>query len=255
MRSRGYKMENPTPENNTKRNTIIIVVVAVIIICCLCAGLAGAGGGAALILPAWSRVISRSVQVTIVPVIPSISTVTAAPVDTAIPEETVTPENLLLPTETPQAQIPADQAGLGASRDEMEQFLGAGGSITFADPTTIQGFEAVMGTSSWICIQTNCAAVTLLGPADNLLAVSVVVPTDPNDPGQTGIACALLMTVASRFSQSGSGLALQILTDITQAQASTTALNKTVNDNGYEFTIMYDPQTHNAGLAVSRPKQ
>ena len=245
-------MEDRTLKSNSKRNTIIIAAFAIIIICCLCTGLAAAGGGSAYLLSARTKVITRSVKEAMTPAIPSIPEATFAPEDTTAPKETATPETNVLPSETPQEHIPFYILGLGVSRDEMEQFLGAGGAFRFGKPTSIQGIEAVMGTSSSQCIQTNCAAVTLSGPADDLLAVSVVAPTDPR---QTAMACALLMTVSARFAQDSGGIGTQILTDITQAQIAQTNLNKTMIDNGYEFTIIYNPQTHNAGLDIARPKQ
>jgi len=236
-------MENPPVKDNSKRNIIIIVIAAAILICCLVVAIAVVGGGGV------AYYLTTSSKAATVPAAEVI-----VPSATSLPEDTATPETFAVPTDTPPVGNTANPLGLGVSRDEMEQLLGAGGAFTFNKPTMIQGLEAVMGTSSTQCIQTNCAAVTLLGPADDLLAVSVVAPTDPNDPTQTAMACALLMTVSARFTQDSGGIATQIFSEITQAQASQTDLNNTVIDNGYEFTIMYNPQTHNAGLAVARPK-
>jgi len=136
----------------------------------------------------------------------------------------------------------------------MIRFFGGDKAFIFGKPFIVQGFEAVMGAHTWVCIQTNCASVTLLGPADDLLAVSVVVPTDPKDTSQTATAVALLMNAASHFVDTSSDLPYQILSEVTAAQASQTSVNKTVTDNGYEFTIVYNAQTHNAGLAIGRPK-
>jgi hypothetical protein len=248
-------IEIPPVKDNSKRNIIIIVIVVAVLICCLVVGIiVVAGGGAAYFLTSSSKVSTVPASEIIAPSATSLPEDTATPEEIVSPEETATSETVLPPSETPQEQSASNSLGLGVNRDDMEQFLGVGGAFTFGKPSIIQGLEVVMGTSSSQCIQTNCASVTLLGPVDDLLAVSVVAPTDPNDPGQTAMACALLMTVSARFAQDSSGIAMQILTGITQAQTAQTNLNKTVIDNGYEFTIIYNPQTHNAGLAVARPK-
>jgi hypothetical protein len=179
---------------------------------------------------------------------------TATPEDTVAPEDTATPEAIEVPTDTPQVENATNPLSLGVSRDEMIQFFSAGEAFIFGKPFTVQGFEAVMGTHTWVCIQANCASVTLLGPADDLLAVSVVVPTDPKDTAQTATAVALLMTAALHFIDTSSDLPFQILSEVTAAQASQTDVNKTVTNNGYEFTIIYNAQTQNAGLAIARPK-
>lgn len=230
--------------------------MAAVLICCLVVAVVvvAGGTGAAYFLTSSTKVATVTAVQVNAPPATSLPEDTATPEDTVAPEDTATPETIEAPTDTPQVENTTNPLSLGVSRDEMEQFLGAGGAFTFGKPFTIQGLEAVMGTHSWLCIQTNCAAVTLLGPADDLLAVSAVVPTDPKDTGQTATACALLMTVSARFSQSG-GIALQILDDITKAQAAQTNLNQSVIDNGYEFTIIYNSQTHNAGLGVGRPKK
>ena len=247
-------MENPTPKSNSKRNIIIIGIVAVVFICCLCVGLIVVGGGAAYFLPASSKVVTQIVAETVFPEITSLPADTAAPDDTATPEDTTTPETIGLPSETPPGKNPPNPLSLGVSRDEMIQFFNADKAFIFGKPFMVQGLEAVIGTHTWVCIQTNCAVVTLLGPADDLLAVSVVVPTDPNDIAQTSTAVALLMNAASHFVDTSSDLPYQILSEVTVAQTSQTDVNKTFTNNGYEFTIVYIAQTHNAGFAIARPK-
>lgn len=248
-------MENPQPKDNKKRNIIIIVIVVAVLICCLVvAVVVVAGGGAAYFLASSSKVVTESAVQTIAPPATQLPEDTVTPEDTVAPEDTATPETIEAPTDTPQVGNTTNPLSLGVSRDEMEQFLGADGAFKFGKPFTIQGLEAVLGTHSWLCIQTNCATVTLLGPADDLLAVSVAVPTDPKDTSQTATAVALLMTAASHFIDTSSDLPFQILSEVTAAQASQTEVNKTVTNNGYEFTIIYNAQTHNAGLAIGRPK-
>jgi hypothetical protein len=175
-------------------------------------------------------------------------------IDTPEPENTSEPESL--PTSTPRASKPGSANGLGVTRAEMIEFYSSGGAFTFDDPTTIQGLEIVQGTHTWLCVDSNCAAVTLGGPEDDLLVLSVVVPTQPDDGTQTTLGILLLMTTAARFTdaQADEVVPAQIMEDITNAQKASQNLEKAIESSGYVFTETYDAQTHNAGLAISRPK-
>ena len=136
-------------------------------------------------------------------------------------------------------------------------FYSSGGAFEFDDPTEIQGLEIVMGTHTWLCVETNCAAVTLGGPEDDLLVIAVVVPTKPGDGAQTTMSLLLLMTTAARFTdaQAVEVVPGQILNDLLKAQGAAGNFEKTIESSGYTFTESYDATTHNAGLAISRPKK
>ncbi|MCC6147795.1 MAG: hypothetical protein IT308_09530 [Anaerolineaceae bacterium] len=226
---------NPPPARNNKK--IILIVLGVVLLCCVCLAAAAALFG-------FSSLFSSS----------SIE----APFSSIIGE--ATPAGMTVrPTTTPPAAVPTATAvqptsagkGLGVSRAEMMDFFGSGGAFEFEEPFTSNGMELMMGYHTWLCLEGDCAAVTLLGPEKELLAVSAAVPTDPNDQGQTMTATALLMTLAQRFSSAASSVSTDILDYVLTAQVKPQEASKVFKDNGYVFTVAYDASTHIASLAIA----
>ena len=226
---------------NSSKKIILIVLIILIIVCCLCAITAAIGGG---IYQFWGKSTAVSTQEEIIP--------------TELEETSISPEmtleapiNIEEPTTAPKS---TNSKGLGVSRAEMLQSLNSGNAFNVGKPFKLQDLEAVMGEHVSLCIQSNCAAFTLLGPAKDLMAVSMVVPTDPNDQTQTLTAITLLMDVASSFAGNNSDIPMQVMNDILKAQSNQKNLDKKFNINGYSFNESYDAKTHNAGLAISRPQ-
>jgi hypothetical protein len=263
--------ETPAPQNTSATKTILVIVSVLVVLCCLCTAVTGGGAAAyfTLIRPKIETAnhpffpTEEAVQVQESPFpVEDTPTVENTPelVDTPTventPEARNTPEAEVEPTLTHQASGPDDFRGLGVSREEMISFYNTGDAFTFSDPTTMQGLEIVQGTHSWLCVESNCAAVTLGGPANDLLVISVVVPTKPDDSTQTTLGLLLLMTTAARFTdpQSASSVPTQVMEEIFNAQKTSQDLEEIIESNGYEFTVNYNAQTQNAGLAVTRPK-
>lgn len=257
------------PESSTGKKTILIIIVAVVVLCCLCTVLAGAAGAAYyfLLRPAQQEVgFTPDPQEELLteentPVVEP----TPEPEDTPLPENTPTPQNTSTPQKEPTVTLAAqnqDQpggAGLGVSREEMMAFYSASDQFEFGEPSETQGMPYIMGTHTWLCIDSNCAAVTLGGPEEDLEVISIVVPTDPDDGAQTTLGILLLMTTAARFADSEGidtieTVPAQVMQDIQDAQAAGQNLEKQIENSGYIFTVIYDAATHNAGLAVSRPR-
>ncbi len=260
-------MSNPSlppaaPKSNT--STILIVVVAVVALCCLCTAVAGAGGAALFLY----NTSSTSGMRTTLEAIPQVVTEEVFPAEPTWTEEVATPEvetpeptETAEPTETPEptetAAAPQTSGpGMGVSRDEMMKFFNAGNAFTWADPIMVSGVEMVQGTHSSLCVKSDCASVTLAGPADDLLAVSVAVPLSPTDNSERLTAITLLMTAVGRFNdQKGlNTLPKQILNDMGSASKAGTSLDKSFENNGYKFTESYNPKTQVGAIGITRPK-
>jgi len=242
------------PKNGSNNKIIIAVVIVVVVLCCICVSAAGVGTAAYFYLQK-SPEINNQIETTpeiIEPTQSEESNPTPEVVEPTQGEEiSPTPEIVYSPSETSLPGTPTNNKGLDVSRDDMIQFLVP---FSFGQPKEIQGLEMVEGQDQSLCIQTNCAGATLAGPADDLLAVAVAVPTDPQDTGQTATAVALLMDVVQKFSGNNSAFPMQILSDLTQAQAAGNDFEKAIQENGYSFDENYDSQTHNAGVTITRPK-
>ncbi len=230
-------------KNNSNRNLIIGIVIAALLLCCICGTTAGLGAAAFFYL---HRTTAGQTTIDSTPEF----------IEPTIAEEiSATPENIISPSETPVPEATSTNVqGLGVTRDAMLQFFNSGDAFNFGKPTEIQGVEVVQGEHKSLCIQTNCAAVTLLGPADDLLSVSVVVPTDPQNVSQTTVAMTLLLDAADQFTGNNSNVPMQIMSDLIQAQSAGNNFEKTFQESGYSFTENYFAQTHNAGIVITRPK-
>ncbi|NPV75392.1 MAG: hypothetical protein HPY59_03355 [Anaerolineae bacterium] len=229
----GSDASHPAPPQKSRKKYLLAALAAVLL-CCLCLALITAGFAAYRAFG--SDLFGKDTQ-------PKIVEVTVA----------VTPQETPALQSTPPAPQPAAAgSGLGVSRAEMIDFFGSGGAFEFDAPFTAQGKEVVMGSHTWLCLEGDCAAVTLLGPEENLEAVSVAVPTDPNDDTQSATAMTLLMTLASRFSSSSSTTPFDVLDAVTKAQASRQNKEATFKNNGYTFNVSYDAASGIAALAVSR---
>ena len=258
----------PAPTSNPGKKTALIIIAVVVVLCCLCTTIAG-GGAAAFLF--WQKPAQQTTNLLPTPIEEAVQVQEETPFvfeeetpeEPAIPKENPFPQDTPLPVEEPTEAPPANNpdqpagSGLSVSRQEMINFYSDGGAFTFGDPTEISGLEIIMGTHTWLCVDTNCAAVTLGGPEDDLQVVAIVVPTDPDDSAQTTLSLLLLMTTAARFTdaQDVESVPTLILTDLTDAQSSGENFEKQIESSGYIFTESYDATTHNAGLAVSRPKQ
>lgn len=228
--------DSPPPSRSNKK--IILIVLGVIVLCCLCLiAVAGLFGLSSLFVAnPFAKDPTSTPRAAI--------TVEVRPVETA-----VRPATPLAPAAT-KATTTGD--GLGVSRAEMMDFFGSDGAMEFEDPFFFGETELMMGYHTWICLEGDCAAVTLLGPEDDLQAVSAAVPTDPDDQTQTMTAVSLLMTLAGHFSGSASDIPYQILEAVQNAQANNRSDEQIFEDNGYVFTISYDADSRIAGLTVSR---
>jgi len=233
---------------NSRNKTILMIVIVLIVLCCVCSLVTA---GAAGIFYSMHQQAAGTTDTSIPPYFEPLSlqptdaaTEPPSVEDTEVPE--VTPES----TQAPKAG--GEHPAMGVSRDEMIQFLNVGDAFNFKDPVDSSGYEVVQGFHKTLCLKGDCAAVTLLGPSENLLAVSAAVPTDPNNKAQTLSTVTLLMTVAAHFAGSDSVLPAQILKDVLDAQAQQSTLNKSTDANGYTFTESYNTQSHVAGLAIAK---
>jgi hypothetical protein len=246
-------VDKPPRKNGSKNKTVIFVVAAIVVICCLCVGVIGLGFGGYYFFQNNSDIQSSIEEIgNALAETPSEVEVTQPTEEMPMQEEIPTEEEIESPTEAPVPSEPTSTQGLGISRDEMMQFVNQGGAFTFSEPIDLQGEEAVTGTHSSLCVASDCAAVTLLGPADNLLAVSVAVPMDPNDLMQATTAITLVMDVALKFTSDQTTVPQQIMTDLLGAHTTQKAFDNTFDDNGYTFTENYNPQTHIASLAIAK---
>ncbi|HMD87811.1 MAG TPA: hypothetical protein VKF38_01490 [Anaerolineaceae bacterium] len=231
-----------SPKNSSNKKIIIGVVIAALVLCCVCGSITGLGSAAYFYLKKTPEVQTNQ-QAT-----PEI-------IETAQPEgNSATPEPVYPPTETAVPVSTLTGQGLDVTRDSLLQFINANYDFNFSQPTQVQGLEVVQGESSSQCINTNCAAVTLVGPADNLLVVSEVVPTDPQDNAQSTIAITLLGDIVTQFTGDKSDTPLIIMGELIQAQSEGKNYQNTIQQNGYSFLEDYDAQSHNAGITISRPK-
>jgi hypothetical protein len=249
--------------SSPSRNTIIIIVIVLIVLCCCCVALVGAAGiGFSTFRSQVPNGIKEILPENIIPTEEPFLT-TSTPENPEPPQEVVPAENTpegptdqtLEPTEVPtnsDSSSGDSSSGLGVTRQEMIDYFNVGSAFKFGEPFTAQGMEAVMGQHATLCIKTNCASVTLLGPADNITVVSVAVPTDPKDITQTATAITLLMNAVVRFSPNDSALFTQMMTDITSAQAAGTNLAKNAESGGFKIFYNYVAQTHNAGVAITK---
>ncbi len=244
----------PLPKNNSTRNIVIIVVAVIVVLCCLCA-LVGGAGAALFNIRSRSNGPAPFENGQPIPIQPTLD---EPPVPTE--EPSATPETIQIPAPPDPSEImtqvagPAPSAtGLGFSQAELMQFFQDSGGFTFGEPFTVQGQNAVMGKHPTICVQSDCAAVTLLGPEEDIQAVSVVVPIDPKDQLGSLTAITVLMNSVVKFATDGS-IPAQMMSDLVQAQTAGSSFEKSVTDHGYTLTYNYDPKAHQAGLAVSRKK-
>lgn len=239
-RSAGFESVTSHPAPPQKGNKkYLLAALAAVLLCCLCLALVVAGFAAYRAFG--SDLFGKDVQ-------PKPVEVTVA----VIPQETPALKSTPVAPQPAAPQPPAAGGGLGVSRAEMVDFFGSGGAFEFEAPFTAQGKEVVMGSHTWLCLEGDCAAITLLGAEDDLEAVSIAVPTDPNDDTQSMTAITLLMTLASHFSSSSSTVPFDVLDAVTSAQASRQNKEVTFKDNGYTFNVSYDAASRVAALAVSR---
>jgi hypothetical protein len=231
------------------RKTIIIIIIILVVCCCLFSLVAG--GLAGFLAFTNQKAVATLEVFTPTPVAsetPLSPTWTATLPPTKPPDATATP--LSEPTSSPQ---PAPgQGGMGITRQEIIQFFNSGNAFVFEAPFDSAGYETVLGNHKTLCLKGDCAAVSLLGPANNLLAISVAVPTDPKDKNQTVTALTLLMTTAVHFTGQGSPYPNQLLNDILKAQAAQKDLDQKTTINGYIMIESYNSKTHIASLAIAK---
>jgi hypothetical protein len=230
----------PAGQPRIGRNTVLIVIIALVVLCCLCTLVASAGAAAYFIL--------RPASVEQVPdFLPGLEETPfdipefeepfpfeSTPLEDVFPfEETPGVEPFLL-EETPDSSNPNSLAGLGVSREEMLEYYSAGGAFEFGEPQAVEGLDMVMGVHTSMCLDGNCAAVTLAGPAEDLLVISIVVPTRPGDSGQSLLALTLLMDTIARYADdaTGANLPAEIMTDVLAAQSAGETIEKTYENNG-----------------------
>lgn len=234
-RSAGFESAVSDPAVPQKSNKkYLLAALAAILLCCLCLALVAAGFAAYRAFD--GGLFGKDVQ--------------PKPVEITVEAPPQEPTAL---QSVPTASKPSTAgSGLGVSRAEMMDFFGSGGAFEFDAPFTAQGKEVVMGSHTWLCLEGDCAAATLLGPEESLEAVSVAVPLDPNDDTQSITAVTLLMTLASRFASSSSTVPYDVLDAVTSAQANRQNKEVTFKDNGYTFNVSFDAASGIAALAVSR---
>lgn len=251
----------PQSSSGGKIALIIIIVLLVLCCCCACLTIAGAAAYLSFVTPTHSTTNPMPefleptfVMPTIIfetPALPFPFQRTPTVEETPTPEETATPKAGVTQTETPTA----GKTSLGVSRQEMIDFFNSGDAFTFEKPITVQGVEMVQGTHSSLCVNSDCAAVTLGGPEDDLQVVSVVAPTG-TEHGQAVPAFALLMNTAVRFidPNKDGDIPLVIMQDLLSAIDDGKQLEKTFESHGYQLVETYDPKLHQAGLAITRAK-
>lgn len=282
-------MTNPNPSSNpsqpprpgaagnrTTLTILLIVLGAALVLCLACILLtSGAAGLAAFLITRSERSPSLSTlppvatveapapkftrtptstrtatpTITEPPFVPSISPTPSA---SASPTSTMTPTSTLTPT--PPGGASTNRQGLGHSRAELMQFYNRDDAFTFGEPIQAQGFEAVIGTHKTLCIDSNCAAVTLLGPAENVLSVAVSAPTGARSPVQSATSMALLATTAGYFSDTGEAATIvtAMTGDLLQAQRQNKTFEKALDQGEKTFLWRYDASSGVATLAVAR---
>jgi hypothetical protein len=235
-------------QNQTKKpkKTILIIVIVLILVCCLCTAAVAAGaGGFALTkngtIPDYLGILPTETP-----------TPTATPTEvppTPEPKATKTPA---MGEATSQSPSIDDISTLGISRAEMIAALNGDEVFTFEDPIEVQGTEIVMGTHSWLCVQGDCASISMMGPEDDLIVISLAVPLDPNDNDESSTAIALMMNVTTIFAKNDSDLAFQMMTDIMNAESNGSSFDQNVAADGYTFNYNYDPTMSIASLTVTK---
>jgi hypothetical protein len=242
------------PSGSGNRTTIIIIIVLVVL-CCLCVAVAGVGGAGYFFLQKASTSTEPITAETVAPfemtVTPEEQTATTAPEDTATPAEMATPADVNVPTTT--GPVPSAK-GMGVSRDQMIQYFNSGDAFDFGSVKQLSGLDAVTGIHKTLCVKGDCAAVTLLGPADDLLAVSAAVPTDPKDNVQTLTAITLLMNAAQYFSGDSGDVPTKIMVSISAAQVTGKDFDDTTTSNGYSFNYNFNSKNGVASIAISKQK-
>jgi hypothetical protein len=181
----------------------------------------------------------------------------------------ITPASI--PTELPATEVPipapaeptalphppaaqpssSTHAPLGVSRAYMMDQYGV---FVFQKPyTTDYGVEAIMGYHQTMCIDKDCAAITLMGPADNLLLIGMAVPTNPNDDVEITSAIALLghLTFDITKDDSFSG---QLIKDFVDAVTSQKTLDKKYNVNGFIISESVKPNNGHFVAAMTITK-
>ena len=162
---------------------------------------------------------------------------------------TPAPAGPTAPPQTPAAQSSSsDHAPLGVNRADMIKYFN-GLNFVFQNPTTQNGVEMVTGYHKTLCINQDCAAITLFGPADNLLAIAMAVPTDPNDINQTSDAVPLLGMLAYKITND-QDFTIQMAKEITNAVMGKTALDKKYNVNGFIVSESVKPNKDHYVAAV-----
>jgi hypothetical protein len=235
------KGADQSPKNRSTNKIIIGGVIAALVLCCVCGSITGLGAAAYFYLKKAPEIQANQ------PATPEIIDTTQAEGNSATPEPVYSATETVVPVTTTTGQ------GLDVTRDSLLQFINANYDFNFSQPTQMQGQEVVQGESKSQCINTNCAAITLVGPADNLLVVSAVVPTDPQDNAQSTIAITLLGDIVTQFTGDKSDTPLIIMGELIQAQSEGKDYQNTIQQNGYSFLEDYDSQSHNAGITISRP--
>jgi len=232
-------------------------------LCCVCGSAAGLGGAAYYYLKQ-----SPEAQVNLVE-----TTQQVEPPQQGVPTEAIQPTQIVEPTavvEATQAEetsatpnsnfsptgtaVAANFQGLGVTQAAMVQFFNSGDVFDVGQPKTLQGQEVLTLTHKTLCVQMDCAAVSLAGPEDDLLAISVYVPTDPKDTLQTTTALTLLMDAVGQFSGPSQQFPTKVLSDLLQAQQAGADYQYSILNNGFSFTEEYIAKTHDAGVTITRPK-
>ncbi len=230
---------NPAPPQKNNTKTILIIVLAGILLCCFC--LALAAGAFAIYRSSSTNVPVKGFETAVQVLIP-----------TTLPKPTATQSApIVIPTK-PTTKPQPSGSGLGVSRQEMIDYFGSDGAFEFEAPFTAQGAEVVMGNHTWLCVPGDCAAVTLLGPEAALDAISVAVPSDPDDESVGLTGEALLMSTAGHFAGDDSTVPYQIMEAIENARTNQEYLDTAFEDNGYTFMVSFDPETGIAGVGISR---
>jgi hypothetical protein len=239
----------PPPKSGSSKKIILIVAIAAVVLCCLCPLLAGAGAAVYQFLlkdGGEPNIIAPQPFTDLPTLLPGVPTL---PVTAATPLPTVSGADI-----EDQPDAPSSSNGLG-TRQELMDFYNAGEAFVFEDPINVGDLELVTGYHTWVCLKNDCAAVTMAGPAEEILSLAIVVPTDKKDAAQTATAVTLLMNTAMHFAGEKSDLPFTIMSDILDAQSKDMQLEKTTTENGFTFTETYDPATGQGGLLVVRSSE
>jgi hypothetical protein len=177
-------------------------------------------------------------------------TATSMPSGTPTPTPQPTATEAPLPEPTDFLSLPSTPDGLGITRQHLIDYFNSGNAFDFDKPATKDGMEYVMGYHQWLCVKGDCAAITILGPSDNVLALSMAVPMNPKDKTESMTALTLLMNTASFFDNSGPGYPSQLANDIWSAWQNDTDFSEAYNINGLVFAEKYDSSSHIAVLLI-----